>query len=438
MRNTLPARLRSTIQEGFQRWNRQPVDFRWFIGAICIATVGGAIVDPAFNNYLRDTFHLAADRRGELEFPRELPGFLVALTSGLLFFLPEVRTGALATAATALGIAGLAWAGSNYGVMIFFMVLWSTGMHLMMPMRTSIILSFATQGRQATLLGLTGSITTVAAILGAAFGWWLFSTFTATQTTYNAAFLIGASIILIGVLMLLKMRVPEKSAQQPRPKLVVNSRYRIYYLMSLITGARKQVFITFAPWVLITVFHRGPSTFAALAIVGSLLGIVMQPWLGRLIDRFGERRILMTEGMVLLVVCMGYGFAHRISTGAQVLAIIYLCYILDQLLFSVGMARVTYVNKIARKPEDVTATLSLGVTLDHLISMSIPTLGGATWMLFGFEYVFVGAGVLALVSVFVASFVRVPHPQERVVELSPEPERTEPCLATERARTSAS
>ncbi|OQB34822.1 MAG: hypothetical protein BWY06_03341 [Candidatus Latescibacteria bacterium ADurb.Bin168] len=83
-----------------RRWNAQSVDFRWFILALCVATVGGAMVDPAFNNYLRDTFHLAADKRGQLELPRELPGFLVTVTSGLLFFLPEVRTAAVATAAT--------------------------------------------------------------------------------------------------------------------------------------------------------------------------------------------------------------------------------------------------------------------------------------------------------------------------------------------------
>jgi MFS family permease len=178
--------------------------------------------------------------------------------------------------------------------------------------------------------------------------------------------------------------------------------------MSMINGARKQVFITFAPWVLITIFHRGPSTFAALAIVAAVFGIFLQPALGGLIDRLGERRILMMEGVFLFIVCIGYGFAHRISTGGAVIAIVYACFVLDNLLFSVGMARVTYVNKIADKPEDVTATLSLGVTLDHVISMSIPILGGATWVIYGFEYVFAGAAVLAFFSTFIASFVKVP------------------------------
>ena len=130
-----------------------------------------SVADPALNNYLRDTFHLSASQRGSIEFPRELPGFLVAMTSGLLFFLPEVKTAAVAMGAMALGFAGLAWAGANYGVMILFLVIQSAGMHLMQPMRSSIVLSFARENKQATMLGRVGSITTVAAIFGAGIGW---------------------------------------------------------------------------------------------------------------------------------------------------------------------------------------------------------------------------------------------------------------------------
>lgn len=431
------SRAHGVATNSLRRWNAQSVDFRWFILALCVSTVGGAMVDPAFNNYLRDTFHLAADKRGQLELPRELPGFLVTVTSGLLFFLPEVRTAAVATAATAIGIGGLAWAGANYGVMIGFMVLWSTGLHLMMPMRSSITLAFAKEGRQATLLGTTGSITTVAAILGSAIGWWIFGTLGTNPRTYNAIFILGASLTGLSALILLKMRVPATAQDQPRPKLVVKRRFIVYYFMSMINGARKQVFITFAPWVLITIFHRGPSTFAALAITSALLGIFVQPTLGGLIDRLGERRILMMEGFFLFFVCLGYGFAHRISTGGTVILIVYACFVLDNLLFSVGMARVTYVNKLAEKAEDVTATLSLGVTLDHVISMSIPILGGATWVIWGFEYVFAGAAGLAVLSVFVASFVRVPRVPLRTPIVVTEEEGPGTCRTEEIGRTSA-
>jgi predicted MFS family arabinose efflux permease len=390
------------------RWRGLPSDFRWFIIGLCLVTAGGHIVDPAFNNFLRDTFKLGADARGKLEFPRELPGFLVAMTSGILFFLPEVRTAAVAIFATAIGMLGLAWAGNQYGVMIAFLVLMSTGQHLLMPMRSSIVLSFAKQGRQASLLGQTGSITTLAGILGALFGWWFFATFARNLTTYRVAFIAGAIVTAIGALAILKMRLPELAASGPRPKIVFNAKYWLYYVLSIFHGARKQVFITFAPWVLITVYHRGPSTFAALAVVSAALGIFWQPIVGWLVDRFGERTVLMSDGLILVAVCVSYGFAHRMGTGGWVLLIVYASFILDQLLFAVGIARTTYIQKIAERPEDVTASLSLGVTLDHAVSMSIPILGGATWVMFGVEYVFVGAAVLALCNSIMATFVRIP------------------------------
>ncbi len=398
----------AALRHSLDRWRRQPVDLRRFVTALCIGTVAGSLVDPAFNNYLRDTFSLGADQRGKLEFPRELPGFLVTFTSGLLFFLPEARTAAVATVVTALGVAGLAWAGSSYATMVACMFCWSLGMHLMMPMRSAITLSFARQGQQATILGVTGSITTVASILGSAAGWWLFARFGANAHSYNAAFLASAVLMMASAVLLLRLSTPTVGEARPRAKLVVRRRYWVYYVMSMLSGARKQVFITFAPWVLITIFHQGPSTFAALAIVASILGTGVQPLLGRLIDRFGERRLLVLEGLLLVLVCLGYGFGHRLGATEFVLPLICVCFVFDNLLFSFGMARTTYVTKIAERQEDLTATLSLGVTLDHAVSMSIPVLGGLTWMAYGFEYVFLGAAGLAILSAVVALQVRLP------------------------------
>jgi MFS family permease len=399
------------IAAASRHWQAMPTDLRLFVGALCLFTMGNGIVEPAFNNYVHDTFALAADTRGQLEFPRELPGFLVMVTSGLLYFLPEGRTAFVAMGSAALGIAGLALSGSNFAAVIAFMMLWSAGMHLLQPMRNSIILGFARHGRQASILGSTGSITTVAVIVGSLVAWALFTFAPRGPVTYRAAFLGSAALTALSALLVLRMRPPAHQAG-PRPKLVFRWEYRVYYALSILFGARKQVFITFAPWVLITVFQRGPSTFAALSALASLLGVPWSPLVGWLIDRFGERAVLVAEGVVLFGVCLGYGFAHRLGTGTDVLLLVSACFMLDQLLFAVGMARTTFLNKIATRAGDVTASLSMGVTLDHAVSMSIPMLGGATWMAFGFEYVFLGAAVLALASSGVAAFVRLPASEE--------------------------
>jgi hypothetical protein len=88
---------------------------------------------------------------------------------------------------------------------------------------------------------------------------------------------------------------------------------------------------------------------------------------------------------------------------------VYVCYVLDHVLFATGMARATYLDKIAEKETDIHASLSVGVTIDHAVSMSLPTLGGMLWMAYGFPYVFVAAAVLAALNLVAAGYIRVPR-----------------------------
>ncbi|MDP6125140.1 MAG: MFS transporter [Candidatus Latescibacteria bacterium] len=380
-----------------------------FIGGLCCAAIANGIFEPTFNNYVRDAFQLTADQRGGLEFPRELPGFAVAAMTGLLFFLPEVRASAIAVACIGLGMAGLALAGTSYSLMIIWMVVWSMGNHLLMPMHRAVLLRMAKPGKQATLLGQVGSLTTASAMVGAGIVYWLFQN--RDFTNYRTAFFIGGALALVGVVVIMRIRLAQDGPAPKRSRLVVKARYKVYYLLCLLFGARKQVFITFGPWVLVTIFNKGPATFAVLGFVGAAISIVMRPWLGALIDRVGERSVLMVDGIALTFVCLGYGFGNRISDEWWAIAVVYICYVADNVLFAVGMARTTYLNKIAEAPEDVTASLALGTTTDHIVSMSIPMLGGVTWMVYGFEYVFLGAAVLAVGTTIAASFIRVPQPE---------------------------
>jgi len=117
----------------------------------------------------------------------------------------------------------------------------------------------------------------------------------------------------------------------------------------------------------------------------------------------------MVDSMAILFICMIYGFAY--NWGALGLWLTFACFVLDQLLFAVSMARFTYVSRIAESPDHVPASLSLGVTLDHAMAMSIPTLGGWLWMRFGHQWVFVGAAGIAMLMGFFASLIRIARPR---------------------------
>jgi MFS family permease len=170
--------------------------------------------------------------------------------------------------------------------------------------------------------------------------------------------------------------------------------------------------------VLVKVFGEPAPTIAKLWIVASAIGILFQPQLGKLIDRLGERTILMADALLLIAVCLGYGFARELPL-ARPVHLVYLCYVLDHVLFAAGMARATYLDKIAESRADVHASLSLGVTIDHAVSMSVPALGGLLWVVYGFPYVFLGAAGIALLNLVAASFVCVPGVRAEAAPLPP-------------------
>jgi len=389
------------------------------MAAVAALGMTGGIFETTFNNFLNDTFGITARQRGVLEFPRELPGFLVAMVGGILFFLSETRLGVLSAVAVALGIVGLASLGTNYWLMIVFMVLWSAGSHMMMPVSSTIALSLAPPDRRAWMMGRIGSVGVGAGLLGAVVVW---TGLQYLHIGYRTTFAIAAGCAFCAAAVFSRLApLPSRGGQ--RPKLVLKRKYWLYYVLNIFSGARKQVFVTFGPWVLVKVFGEPAPTIAKIWVAASAVGIFFQPQLGKLIDRLGERVILMSDAILLVGVCLGYGFARQLPL-ANPVRLVYVCYALDQILFAVGMARATYLDKIAESEQDIHASLSVGVTIDHAVSMSIPSLGGFVWMAFGFQYVFVGAACIALCNLIAASLVRVPKERLRR-EPVPAPEAME-------------
>lgn len=389
----------STLNDRFRRVDGQ----LWlFLAGVVLLGITSGIFETTFNNFLNDTFNISAEARGQLEFPRELPGFLVAITAGLLFFLTEMRMAALSALCTAVGMGGLALLSPSFGCMMIWMILWSLGNHLIMPLRSSIGLSLAREGRGATRLGQIGGIGIAATIIGAGLVW---IGFDYLHFNYTLTFFAGGATALLASANFLRMRPRGLSGHQ-RTKFVFKRRYRLFYLLSALFGARKQVFITFGPWVLIRVFGAPAQTIAKLWIVSSVIGIFFRPQLGKAIDRFGERVVLMLDAVLLFGICIGYGFSQQLGLGERAVYVAYVCYMLDLSLFAVTMARTTYLHKILENKDDLTPSLSTGVSIDHAVSMVVPTFGGLIWVHYGYPYVFLCAAGLAVLMFISASRVR--------------------------------
>jgi predicted MFS family arabinose efflux permease len=191
-----------------------------------------------------------------------------------------------------------------------------------------------------------------------------------------------------------------------RTKFQLRKEYRLFYWLNILYGTRKQIFLTFAPWVLVTIFRQKTQVLATLLAIGGVIGIFFKPMLGRAIDKLGERFILTAEAVLLVFVCLGYGYSREVFSETAALFVAFACYVLDQLLMSVSMARATYLQKIAVVPEDVAQTLTMGVTIDHALSISIALLGGFLWVTWGYQYIFLLGAIIAVINFFSALRIR--------------------------------
>jgi predicted MFS family arabinose efflux permease len=264
-------------------------------------------------------------------------------------------------------------------------------------------MELAHDGRTGRRLGQLNAIRNAAAIGGSLV---VLLGFRYLGFGFEHTFILTAVGLLAAALLLWGMA--PTCAHPAGAYLQLHREYRLYYTLAVISGARKQLFITFAPWVLVTIFHQPTQIIASLLILGGIIGILFQPILGWAVDRFGERVVLAAEAVVLVFVCFGYAFARSLLPENVAFLVVCACYLVDQMAFSVGMARSTYMKKIACKPADVQPALTASVTIDHIFSIAAALVGGVIWNRFGFQYVFLFGMAIAMVNFFVALQVRIP------------------------------
>jgi MFS family permease len=376
-------------------------DFLLFLISGVFLGVAQSVDGSTLTNYLKEHFGMLIIHRSALEFPRELPGLLVVLIIGGLSFLGgDVRISAVANLLAAIGMFALGIIPSQFAYLIFVIFIYSMGQHIFMPLSGSIGMSFAKWNEMGKVLGKLSAVNNAALVLSSIGLWALFRF---VHISYRTSFTIGA-LSLVVVAILLSLIKPTQTIKIPR-RYIFRKEYRLYYWLCMLYGARKQIFITFGPWVLVDVFKQPVTTMTILFLVVAVTGIFVKPWVGHMIDKVGERVVLSTEAMLFFITCLGYAFAENLFSPRTAILVIYLCYIADFNLDSVGMARTTYMKKLAIRPEDVSPSLSLGISLDHMVTVFLPILGGLAWYRGGpggYKYVFMGGAVIAFLN-FVSS-----------------------------------
>jgi len=386
------------------RLTGMPRELKLFVIASLAMGIAYSVVDSTFNNFLNERFGLTGFQRSFLEFPRELPGFLVVFVSASLWFLCSRRQSAVAMIMSALGAFLIGFVSPVYMVMVAWLFIYSAGQHLFIPLSSTIGMELAREGKIGQRLGQLNAVRNVAVIAGSLL---VMIGFKYMNITFYHTFALSAIAFASGAVLMFMMK-PEQ-VHRPKEHLKLYKEYRLYYLLSILYGSRKQVFLTFGPWVLVTVFHQPTQTIATLFMIGAAIGILFQPLLGRAIDGLGERFVLLSEAGLLVFVCLGYGFSKFLLAENTAFIIVCICFLLDQMLMSVNMARSTYMKKIALDDSHVQPALTSSVTMDHIFSITVGLLGGVIWDALGFQYVFLLGALIAVCNFFAALHIRIPE-----------------------------
>ncbi len=363
-----------------------------FLGlAVAGASFAMAIQMGLNTNFLVEEIGVNAEQQGRLEACRETCGITAFLVLAALAGFAEPLVGAAMLVLLALGLAAYSLVHEFTWVIVLSLV-WSQGLHVWMPLPNSMTLALAEPGRAGHRLGQ------IAAAGSAGFGLGLAASFilSLVGVGMRPMYIVAGGAAVCGAAACLGIY---RKVKTPGPRLVFKRKYGLYYLLSFLEGWRKQIFLCFAPFLLVKVYETDLRHMLVLWGIIQVIGYFASPRVGRLIDRVGERRVLLTYYASLIAVFIGYAFIPNKY-------VLYGLFVADSVLFMAAMALTTYVNRIAPKTEH-TQTLSMGIAMNHVGAVSMPFVGGLLWTYFGQQWTFMIGALAVILSLLVT--LRVPR-----------------------------
>ena len=385
--------------------NAHPLVFRLlkdqkliFLLSTFLGAAATGIFFSSLNNFLVDVYDMSADQRGMLETIRELPGMLLIVLLAPFSAIKEGKILFGATLIIALGIVGAASLSPDVLRVTAWLFVWSVGAHMVMTIRESFCVALSEPETRGSLFGMVRSLRSLGTIAGTACIW---IGMDILGLGYEKLYWFAALITLLSALVVLFIKEKRHTGTKRR-RFVFRTKYSLFYLLAVLFGVRKQIFLVFGPWVLIRIFDQDAPDMARLLLVSSVVGLFLKPYLGKLIDILGERTVLISDSLALLIICACYGLAETTLPQPLVLPCLFTCFILDDCLFSLRSAHVTYLSKIVESADELTASISTSYSIEHVVSMIAPIIAGVIWVRFGYPWVFfmsaVVAGLMFLVS----------------------------------------
>jgi len=336
-----------------------------------------------FDNFAVKVVGLDGSHIGVIQSLREIPGFMALLVIFIMLLLKEHRISSLSiiTLAIGMGITGLF---PSYLGLIGTTVLMSLGYHYYETTFQSLTLQYFDKKTSPLIFGRMRSLGAASNI---AVGGLIF--ILASYLTFTQMYLaIGVLILTIGLWSFTQNPTSPNIVTQ-RKRMIVRKRYWLYYFLTFMAGARRQIFVAFAVFLLVKKFEFSVQEITILFVVNNVINYFLSPMIGKAVVRFGERKVLSIEYFSLIFVFLAYAVV-------ETKLLVALLYIADHIFFNFAMAIRTFFQKIG-DPRDIAPSMAVGFTINHIGAVIFPVVGGLLWMI-DYRIPFVVGAVLSLIS----------------------------------------
>jgi hypothetical protein len=363
-----------------------------FLALLTISSVVGLQTwRTLFNNFAVELAHLEGNHIGMIQSVREIPGFLALLAIFIMLYVKEHRLSALSIAVLGIGIGLTGFFPSYTGLLVTTLIM-SFGFHYYETTNQSLTLQYFDH---TTSPWVFGKLRSYGAASNISVGLFIFlvSSFLSYQQIY---LLIGLLILFVGVWGFSK-NPTRKDIVPQRKKMIIRRRYWLYYFLTFMAGARRQIFIAFAVFLLVVKFEYSVQGVTLLFVLNNAINYFLSPLIGKAIIRYGERPVLSLEYGSLIFIFIAYAFVD-----SKILVAV--LYIFDHIFFNFSIAIRTYFQKIG-DVADIAPSMAVGFTINHIAAVVIPALGGILWMV-DYKIPFIAGAIMSLISLLAVQKIK--------------------------------
>ncbi|HDY7745010.1 TPA: MFS transporter [Vibrio vulnificus] len=336
------------------------------------------------NNFVIEKAQFDGADIGLLQSVREIPGFLAFTVVFVLLFVREQRFMLISLTMLTLGTALTGFFPSLFGLLATTLLM-STGFHYFETLKQSLSLQWLSKEEAPEMLGKLVSIGALASLVTYGAIWLLLEVW---QLSFQMVYLLAGGVGFV-LVMVMAFAFPQfQTTVVQNKKLVLRKRYWLYYALTFMSGARRQIFTVFAGFLMVEKFGYSAADITLLFLANYLFNFLFAKRIGRFIGVVGERKALTFEYVGLIFVFVGYALVQSAEWAAAL-------YIIDHLFFALALAIKTYFQKIA-DPADMASTAGVAFTINHIAAVVIPVTFGVIWLVSPASVFYIGAFMAAI------------------------------------------